>query len=98
MYNSVPFGRGTLSVLPTYPTGTDTVFVNCALEATESIRNKLLALNLHWWSGASWQRISFKVGKRTTFASGCQSDLELSAPSSRNCSGPTAEGPKFFSG
>ena len=46
-YSSPLLGRGTASVGLVYPSGTDTLWVNCGSEEIESIRNSEVPFNVH---------------------------------------------------
>src|SRR5258707_4028519 len=97
-YNPVSLGWGTLRVASRKPGGTGAVVVNCGSDATESIKYKLLPISWHGLSGVAGQRISFRTGRRTSTARGCQSPFPPSELTARNCRGPNAEAPKAFSG
>src|ERR1700678_1467439 len=55
MNKSVPFGRGTVNVVSTKPTGSETLCANCESEATESIRKRFCPIKLQGLSGLSGQ-------------------------------------------
>src|SRR6185437_7048655 len=97
-YSNVPLGRGTLNSDSAKPNATGVALANCASEATESIRNKLLPTREHCLSGLSGQRISLSVGIRTSVASGCHAPAIPCASMGLKRNGPKAEGPKLFWG
>src|ERR1700722_15210597 len=85
-------------VFPANPKGTLVGCVNCGDEAIESIRKRLSPVRMHNSTGLEGQSTCFSSGKRTRFASGCQSPGTPAAETGRNRSGPKADAPKVLAG
>src|SRR6202030_1703786 len=97
-YKPLSPGCGTLSVASRKSVGTGAVCANCESEATASIKYKFVPLNWQGLSGLAEQRISLRMGRRTSTARGCQSPFPPCRSTGRNWSGPNAEGPQAFMG
>src|SRR6202046_2415329 len=97
IYSEPPLGWGTGRAAPKKPSGTLTGRVNWASSASESIKKRFDPDSLQASSGVAGHFNSLSVGRRTRFASGCQSPtppLEFT----RNCRGPNAAPPNTFAG
>ena len=91
-------GRGTFMVLPANPNGTLVGCANCGDAAIESIRKRFSPVSVHNSAGLDGQSTCFNSGKRTRFASGCQSPGTPAAVTGRNRSGPKADDPNALAG